>query len=149
MANDLKYFPDDEDSEWLANINPSFLDDSNEEKQFDDKFDHLLKKIPRQFCSASYTYMSRISQKWISAKLTLTKKLVGVFDKKNLSLNILLCSIPEYFYSLLYFDLTYELRVKIRQNSKKYSSILHNKTFDNIFIQVCFAEYKQRSKQVN
>ena len=36
LADNLSYFPDDEDSEWLANIDPSLLDKSNEEKQLDD-----------------------------------------------------------------------------------------------------------------
>ena len=33
MADDLNYFSDDEESEWLANIDPSLLDKSNKEKQ--------------------------------------------------------------------------------------------------------------------
>ena len=32
----MKYFSDDEESEWLANIDPSLSDKSNEEKQLDD-----------------------------------------------------------------------------------------------------------------
>ena len=36
MADNLNYFSDDEESEWLANIDPSILDKSNEETQFDD-----------------------------------------------------------------------------------------------------------------
>ena len=36
MAENLSYFSDDEESEWLANIDPSLLDKSNEEKQLDD-----------------------------------------------------------------------------------------------------------------
>jgi len=36
MADNLNYFSDDEESEWLANIDPSLLDKSNEEKQLDD-----------------------------------------------------------------------------------------------------------------
>ena len=36
MADNLNYFSDDEESEWLANIDPSLLDKANEEKQFDD-----------------------------------------------------------------------------------------------------------------
>ena len=32
----LNYFSDDEESEWLANIDPSLEDKSNEEKQLDD-----------------------------------------------------------------------------------------------------------------
>ena len=30
------YFSDDEESEWLANIDPSLLDKQNEERQLDD-----------------------------------------------------------------------------------------------------------------
>ena len=36
MADNLNYFSDDEESEWLANIDLSLLDKSNEEKQSDD-----------------------------------------------------------------------------------------------------------------
>ena len=36
MADHLYYFADDEESEWLANIDPSLLGKSNEEKQLDD-----------------------------------------------------------------------------------------------------------------
>ena len=36
MADNLNYFSDDEESEWLANIDPSLLDKSNEEKQSND-----------------------------------------------------------------------------------------------------------------
>ena len=36
MAENLNYFSDDEESEWLANIDPSLEDKSNEEKQLDD-----------------------------------------------------------------------------------------------------------------
>ena len=36
MADNLNYFFDDEESGWLANIDPSLLDKSNEEKQLDD-----------------------------------------------------------------------------------------------------------------
>ena len=32
----INYFSDDEESEWLANIDPSLLVKSNEEKQLDD-----------------------------------------------------------------------------------------------------------------
>ena len=32
----MNYFSDDEESEWLANIDPSILDKSNEETQLDD-----------------------------------------------------------------------------------------------------------------
>jgi len=47
MADNLNYFSDDEESEWLANIDPSLLDKSNEEKQLD---------FPRQFRSASLRF---------------------------------------------------------------------------------------------
>ena len=36
MAENLNYFSDDEESEWLTNIDSSLLDKSNEEKQLDD-----------------------------------------------------------------------------------------------------------------
>ena len=36
MADNLSYFSDDEESEWLVNIDPSLKDKSNEEKQLDD-----------------------------------------------------------------------------------------------------------------
>jgi len=36
MAENLNYFSDDEESEWLTNIDYSLLDKSNEEKQLDD-----------------------------------------------------------------------------------------------------------------
>jgi len=36
VSNDLNYFSDDEESEWLANLDQSLLDKSNEEKQLDD-----------------------------------------------------------------------------------------------------------------
>jgi len=37
MADNLNYFfSDDEESEWLANIDPSLLDKSNEKKQLDE-----------------------------------------------------------------------------------------------------------------
>ena len=43
----FELFSDDEESEWLENIDPSLLDKSNEEKQLDDSeiCHHLLKKI--------------------------------------------------------------------------------------------------------
>ena len=34
--DNFDYFSDDEESEWLTNIDPSLLDKSNEEKQLDD-----------------------------------------------------------------------------------------------------------------
>ena len=36
MADNLSYFSDDEESGWLANINPGLLDKSNEEKWLDE-----------------------------------------------------------------------------------------------------------------
>ena len=36
MADNLNYFSDDEETEWLANIDLSILDKPNEEKQLDD-----------------------------------------------------------------------------------------------------------------
>ena len=36
MADNLNNVFDDEESEWLANIDPSLLDKSNEGKQLDD-----------------------------------------------------------------------------------------------------------------
>jgi len=33
MTDNLNYFSDVEESEWLANIDPSLLDKSNEDKQ--------------------------------------------------------------------------------------------------------------------
>ena len=36
MADNLNYFSDEEESEWLTNIDPSLLDKSNEEKRLDD-----------------------------------------------------------------------------------------------------------------
>ena len=36
MDNFKNYFSNDEESEWVANIDPSLLDKSNEEKQLDD-----------------------------------------------------------------------------------------------------------------
>ena len=36
MADNLNYFSDDEESEWLSNIDPNLLDNPNEEKQLDD-----------------------------------------------------------------------------------------------------------------
>ena len=36
MADNLNYFSDDEEPERLANVDPSLLDKSNEEKQLDD-----------------------------------------------------------------------------------------------------------------
>ena len=35
MVDNLNYFSDDEESGWLANIDPSLLDKSKEEKQLD------------------------------------------------------------------------------------------------------------------
>ena len=37
MADNLNNFSEDEESEWLASIDPSLLDKSNEEKQLDGK----------------------------------------------------------------------------------------------------------------
>ena len=37
MTDDLNYFSEDEESEWLVNIDPSLLDKSNEEKHLDDR----------------------------------------------------------------------------------------------------------------
>ena len=37
VDNFKNYFSNDEESEWVANIDPSLLDKSNEEKQLDDK----------------------------------------------------------------------------------------------------------------
>ena len=36
MADNLNYFSDDEESEWLVSIDPSLLDKSNEEKQLNE-----------------------------------------------------------------------------------------------------------------
>ena len=36
MADNVNYFSDDEESEWLASIDPSLLDKSNEEKQLNE-----------------------------------------------------------------------------------------------------------------
>ena len=35
MADNLNYFSDEEEPEWLASIDPSLLDKSNEEEQLD------------------------------------------------------------------------------------------------------------------
>ena len=39
MADNLNYFFDDEEWEWLANIDPSLLHNSNEVKQLDESND--------------------------------------------------------------------------------------------------------------
>ena len=45
MADNLNYFSDDEESEWLANIHSSILDKPREETQLhDSEFYHLLKQ---------------------------------------------------------------------------------------------------------
>ena len=36
MEDNLNYFSNDEESEWMANIDPGLLEKSNEEKQLDD-----------------------------------------------------------------------------------------------------------------
>ena len=36
MADNLNYFSDDEESEWLASIDPSLLNKSNKEKQLNE-----------------------------------------------------------------------------------------------------------------
>ena len=52
MTDNLNYFSDDERSEWLANIDPSLLDKSNEEKQLDDRFSALIPFRLEYFCRA-------------------------------------------------------------------------------------------------
>ena len=46
MADKLNYFSEDEESEWLANIDPSLLDKSNEEKQLDDSEISRANSVP-------------------------------------------------------------------------------------------------------
>ena len=42
IADNLNYFSDDEESEWLANIDPGLLDRSNEEKQLDLELNFII-----------------------------------------------------------------------------------------------------------
>ena len=65
MADNLKYFSEDEESEWLANIDPSLLEKSNEKKQLDDS--EIL----------SFTEENRNSSNKEDEKLTLTFELAG------------------------------------------------------------------------
>ena len=55
--DNLNYFSDDEESTWLANIDPRLFDKSSKEKQLDDSaissFSWL--EFPRQFRYASHT----------------------------------------------------------------------------------------------
>ena len=62
MADNLNDSSDDEESEWLANIDPSSFDESNEEKQLDDQkissFNEENRNsntTTRQFRSVSHT----------------------------------------------------------------------------------------------
>ena len=57
MADNFNYFSDDEKSKWLANIDPSSLYKSNEEKQLDDSEISSFSQLDfsRQLRSASHT----------------------------------------------------------------------------------------------
>ena len=56
MADNLNYFSEDEESEWLADIDPSLLAESNEGKQLDSEISSFsLQYFPRQVRSASHT----------------------------------------------------------------------------------------------
>ena len=62
MADSLNHISNDKGSEWLANVDPSLLDESNEEKQLDDKeISSFIEgninsnRTTRQFRSASHT----------------------------------------------------------------------------------------------
>ena len=62
MTDNLNQISDDEESEWLANIDPSLLDESNEEKLPDDReISSFIAEnrngntITRQFRSATHT----------------------------------------------------------------------------------------------
>ena len=68
MADNLNHISDDEESEWLANIDPSLLDESNEEKQLDDQEissfigeNRNSNTTTRQFRSASHTSVTHSS----------------------------------------------------------------------------------------
>ena len=52
MADNLNYFSDDEESEWLVNIDLSLLDKSNEEKQLDNRFSAPILFRFAYFCHA-------------------------------------------------------------------------------------------------
>ena len=62
MAVNLNHISDDEESEWLENIHPRLLDESNEEKQLEDlEISSFIEEnrnrntTTRQFRSASHT----------------------------------------------------------------------------------------------
>ena len=62
MVDNLIHISDDEESEWLANIDPSLFDESKEEKQQDDQeISSYIEEnrnrytTTRQFRSASHT----------------------------------------------------------------------------------------------
>ena len=60
MAENLNYLSDDEESEWLANIDPSLLDKLNEGKQLEDSkiktaTQHRRRKLTLMFGLAGAT----------------------------------------------------------------------------------------------
>ena len=54
MADNINYFSNDEESAWLANIDPNLLDKSNEEKQLD--IDDSEIPIPFRFANVCHGF---------------------------------------------------------------------------------------------
>ena len=105
MADNLNYFSDDEESEWLANIDSSILDKPSEETQLHDseisafiEANRNSNTIPFRFAYFCHAFPVN---KYPRNSPALTENLACWII--NLSLDVLLRSIAENFYSLFVF----------------------------------------------
>ena len=129
MADNLNYFSDNEESEWLANIDSSILDKPSEEIQLHNSEISLKQQHNKEdeFRSASHTSVAH--SPWINILeicLHAHKNLACWII--NLSLHILLCSIAENFYSLFVFWLA----LGARQNTAQLVKIFSDTTQQNV-----------------
>ena len=88
MVDNWNHISDDEESEWLVNIDPSLLDESNEEKQLDDH------EISSHALPVNKYQRNSPEKRWNNS--------FACWIMNNL-LDVFLCSIAEYFYSLFVF----------------------------------------------
>ena len=88
MADSLNYFSDNEESEWLANIDISLLGKSNEEKQLDNSeiprtnsvpLHSLFGMLTRPTGSSKYGTTRKNTQRYYTTKRLITYILSWIF----------------------------------------------------------------------
>ena len=97
MADNLNYFSDDKESDWLANIHSSILDKPSEETQLHDSEISSFIEANRNSNTTKKTKTDLNVWTRLHAHKNLACWII------NLLLDVLLCSIAENFYSLFVF----------------------------------------------